>query len=286
VPAQLVREIPGKSKVRLRQGTVTSVDTGAKTAHVTLSDTGIDNIPYLNAPEVDDVVSVLQDGSRLLILGTKGGTASAGDIPDEYLTESEANALYALIGHTHAGSGVTDHGALTGLNDDDHDLYLKDKANGGTAAEVPTHSHAGASTAGTVAYADITGTPAAFPSRTTLTITTGSLADAASEDGTVGFPDGARLLKLNVDRACRVRLYTTSAQRSADASRAIGTDVNIATDHGLLFEYVATAAIDTYLSPATDIFQGDGESTVYYRITNSSGSSHTVAAEFDYLRTE
>lgn len=55
------------------------------------------------------------------------------------------------------GGGVTDHGALTGLTDDDHTQYLKEKASGGTAAEVPTHTHASSSEAGTVAHSDLTG---------------------------------------------------------------------------------------------------------------------------------
>ena len=36
---------------------------------------------------------------------------------------------------------VTDHGTLTGLSDDDHDLYLKKASEGGLGADVPTHAH-------------------------------------------------------------------------------------------------------------------------------------------------
>jgi len=38
------------------------------------------------------------------------------------------------------GGGVTDHGDLTGLADDDHAQYLKEKASGGLAAEIPDHA--------------------------------------------------------------------------------------------------------------------------------------------------
>src|SRR3990167_11329765 len=41
-----------------------------------------------------------------------------------------------------------DHGGLTGLGDDDHTLYLKEKASGGLASETPTHAHSGAAEAG------------------------------------------------------------------------------------------------------------------------------------------
>jgi len=47
--------------------------------------------------------------------------------------------------HTHQNTengGILDHGlALTGLNDDDHTQYLKEKNSGGLALEVPNHNH-------------------------------------------------------------------------------------------------------------------------------------------------
>lgn len=54
--------------------------------------------------------------------------------------------------HSHATTGLqggtVDHGVLTGLTDDDHTIYLKEKASGGTAAEVPAHTHATAAQGG------------------------------------------------------------------------------------------------------------------------------------------
>jgi hypothetical protein len=73
------------------------------------------------------------------------------------------DADYADAVHVHeaAGSGgQLDHGlAITAasLLDDDHTGYLKEKANGGLAAEVPTHTHADAANAGTVAHSALTG---------------------------------------------------------------------------------------------------------------------------------
>jgi hypothetical protein len=44
-----------------------------------------------------------------------------------------------------------DHGAdLAGLGDDDHPQYLKEKASGGTAAEVPEHTHGSAAEGGPI----------------------------------------------------------------------------------------------------------------------------------------
>lgn len=51
---------------------------------------------------------------------------------------------------------LVDHGTLDGLTDDDHTQYLKEKASGGVASEVPTHTHADAGNAGTVDHTSLT----------------------------------------------------------------------------------------------------------------------------------
>jgi hypothetical protein len=217
-----------------------------------------------------------QGDHRHLIGDDKTGYISMplfnGEAPvdgDEFIALLESYGLdISLFTGFGGGGGVTDHGALSGLADDDHPQYLTE-AEADALYSVLAHTH-------TLEY----------PTRTTASVTTASLADLAVETGTINFPDGARLLKLDVDIACRVRLYVTSAQRTADAARAIGTEIDITTDHGLLFEYVATAGIDTYLSPSVDIYEGDGETSTYYSIQNRSGSTDTVTAIFDYLRTE
>lgn len=55
-----------------------------------------------------------------------------------------------------AAHSVPAHDELSGLTDDDHTQYLKEKASGGTAAETPTHAHSGASEAGTISHGDLT----------------------------------------------------------------------------------------------------------------------------------
>ena len=67
------------------------------------------------------------------------GTFASGDYHTEYVREADANWVDLTDGgetalHTHAASGVTDHGDLTGLADDDHTHYL-------TEARHDAHSH-------------------------------------------------------------------------------------------------------------------------------------------------
>lgn len=67
------------------------------------------------------------------------------------LTETQSDAKYAPIAkgvtngdsHDHAGGdgAQIDHGGLAGLADDDHTQYLKEKASGGLALEIPNHDH-------------------------------------------------------------------------------------------------------------------------------------------------
>jgi len=70
-------------------------------------------------------------------------------------TAAVARASSVTIEVSSASAG--DHGVLLGLADDDHTQYLKEKASGGIAAEVPTHTHADAANAGTIDHGALTG---------------------------------------------------------------------------------------------------------------------------------
>lgn len=58
---------------------------------------------------------------------------------------------------TFAAGTVGDHGSLVGLGDDDHGQYLKEKLSGGAASEIPVHTHAGSTEAGTIDHGALTG---------------------------------------------------------------------------------------------------------------------------------
>jgi hypothetical protein len=172
---------------------------------------------------------------------------------------------YGLDGSSFVGGGGggphdhdTDYAAISHTHTHDHD----------TSYAAISHSHS-----------------LAFATRSSVTITTASLADEAVEDDEVTIAAAYRLMTIDVDNACRVRLYKSSAARSADAARPVGTDVDIATDHGLIFEYVATAAIAAMLSPLVDGFCPTG-SDVYYAIQNLSGGTTAIEVTFDFIRTE
>jgi hypothetical protein len=87
-----------------------------------------------------------------------------------------------------------------------------------------------------------TGPAGGLTSRSTASYTTATLAANARETGRInlGTPS-ARVLSISTSVAARVRFYTRTSKRDADAARAIGTLP--ANDHGLLYEVVTTASM-------------------------------------------
>lgn len=121
--------------------------------------------------------------------------------------------------------------------------------------------------------------------RTSYVHTSASIALNASDSSTMAVVAGWRALKASTNRPARVRVYATSAQRTADAARAIGTDPT--GNHGLLFELVTTAAQLSYtLSPAVDFSSDDGTSNFYAAVTNLDTTTGTVVTTYSYIRTE
>jgi hypothetical protein len=127
--------------------------------------------------------------------------------------------------------------------------------------------------------------PTGLRVRSTAAWTTSSLANNAAATGTVTVAAGYRLMQIQTDKAARVRIYTSTAKRDADVSRAVGTDPT--GDHGLLLEWVSTASVlGADLSPLVDGFTADGSASVPYTVTNLSGSTGTVTTTLMWVRTE
>ncbi len=115
----------------------------------------------------------------------------------------------------------------------------------------------------------------------TAAITSSSLANLATQKTTITIAQAYRVLKVQTDRAARVRLYTTTAARDADELRAAGTDP--AVNAGVLMDVVTTAGMLTIsLSPVVDGWLAEGTS-IPISITNLSGSTSTVVATLTYV---
>jgi len=123
-------------------------------------------------------------------------------------------------------------------------------------------------------------------SRSTATGTTGSLADAAEADLDITGFKSYMLLTVTTDRAARVRLYTTGAASTADASTAAGTDPT--SDAGVIAEVITTGAQTVTISPGALGFNLEGTPTtnIPTRVTNKSGGTSTVQVTLNILQLE
>ena len=118
----------------------------ANTGAATLAVNGLAATPIKKQNDQDLATGDIEAGQIVTVV------YDAGPTPDVFQMQSQTAA---------ASGGVTDHGALTGLTDDDHTQYLKEKASGGTAAEIPEHSHLSTATGGVISrviYGELTDT--------------------------------------------------------------------------------------------------------------------------------
>lgn len=119
--------------------------------------------------------------------------------------------------------------------------------------------------------------------RSTRVVTTGALANLASQTGNAVMPDTVvALLTIQADRACWVRLYTDAGAQAADASRSFGVQPTAGT--GVLAEFVFTGAATIPTSPVPWLCNDEGApaSRVFYSIQNRSGSLSTVTVTLGY----
>jgi hypothetical protein len=127
---------------------------------------------------------------------------------------------------------------------------------------------------------------AVVQTRQTFSTTTGSLTNNG-----VAYPDVTAyksylLLKIQVDRAAWVTVYTSSAARSADTSRDI--DVDPLPGSGVLAEIITTGAQTQLLTPAVIGFNDEASpvNTIYLKVVNRSGTTGTVTVNLTALKLE
>jgi hypothetical protein len=120
-----------------------------------------------------------------------------------------------------------------------------------------------------------------------VVITTASLADDAEETGTTTLGKSGLILTVSVDVECWVRLYGTSAERTADNARLITEDpddlVPVLAD--LLF-LDGTTTIDC--APLIGYTNRDGSpaTTIYYSVINKSGGASAIEVTITRLKLE
>jgi hypothetical protein len=127
---------------------------------------------------------------------------------------------------------------------------------------------------------------AGFASRVSIPGTTATLANGATGNITIAGFKGYILYKIETSVAAWVRIYTTSAARSADSSRTEGVDP--LPGAGVLAEVITTGAATISMTPGVIGFNDDNAptSSIYLAITNKSGTSSTVTTTLTILQIE
>ena len=133
----------------------------------------------------------------------------------------------------------------------------------------------------------ITGATNGLQARKTTTVTTASIANAASQDiNFIGVGKSYGLLKIQVDKAAWVILYTSQAARTADSARLETTDP--LPGSGVIAEIISTAGVVQGITPGTIGWNDEPTPTtdVYAKVVNKSGSTGTVAVTLTTVQLE
>lgn len=123
--------------------------------------------------------------------------------------------------------------------------------------------------------------------RTTVAITSSSLAPAAQQQATIALPAGYRLYKIVTTKPARVRLYTTAAKQAADLSRGLAGVPS--GDHGLVFEFQSSSSLlSADILPMVDgvDLSTTPSGAVPITIDNLDSSTGATTVTFTYVRTE
>jgi hypothetical protein len=166
-------------------------------------------------------------------------------------------------------------------------LYL-DIAFRGTAGTRAYNVHFDRLLLGATGSTGATGATGPAASRVTASVTTVSLADAASGTYTITGFKGYALLSLQVDHGAWVTIYMTTAARSADSSRSITTDPTPGS--GVIAESITSGAgaSTTYFTPALIGYSAESPPTtnIPIKVYNNSGTTTTITVTLTLIKLE
>ncbi len=122
--------------------------------------------------------------------------------------------------------------------------------------------------------------------RTTRSAATSSIANDASANITVSGFKSYALLSIQTSAAAWVTVYSTTAARTADASRTITDDPTPGS--GVLAEVITSGAQTQVFSPGVFGYNDEGTPTtdIYLKVVNKSGSSAAITVTLKLLQLE
>lgn len=123
-------------------------------------------------------------------------------------------------------------------------------------------------------------------SRTTANASTGTLADGAAANVSIGAAKSYLLLKVQTSAAAWVTLYTDTSSRSSDSTRLETTDP--APGSGVIAEVITNAASTQIITPGVMGWNDDATpgTQVYAKVVNKSGGSANITVTITYVALE
>ena len=261
-----------------------------QTGNITIG-SGSNNVDFPSGTSVDftgATVTGLSSGASVTISDDAPGSPSAGDL----WWESDTGKLKIYYSDTDSNQWVdaspSGGGGLSAVVDDTTPQLGGNLDAQSTYKIVNLVDPTAAQDAATKAYVDASGGGgSSLQSRTTKDGVTGFLIDGGQASVDITGFKGYALLKVYTSRAARVRIYTDDASRTADASRAEGTDPTA--DAGVVAEVITTTANETVLiSPGAFGFNNESTptTTIPTMITNKSGSTQAITVTLTLLQLE
>lgn len=131
-------------------------------------------------------------------------------------------------------------------------------------------------------------TATGLQARRAAQIVTPATAQNAHAIGAVALPSGSQIIRVAADKASRVRLYMTAADRDAagEAARAFGADP--VGDHGLVLD-VQDGAAALAIRPSGALgynFDNPVVDQLYYRVTQLAAAGGVITVDLTYVQLE
>ncbi len=251
-----------------------SLATNATTDSITITNTQSSTNAF-GTISVSGQFNVVADGlSDILTLVAGTGISLTNDPTADSITitNTSTGTTYGISSETNAGGAAL---RLTGSNATTDEVIF---AAGSNVTITRTDAN-------TITIAASGGSSA--PNRTTASVATSSLADAATDatKNIVGFK-GYALLKIQTSAAAWVRIYVSDAARTADSSRNELTDPNPGS--GVIAEVITTGAETVVMSPAVFGFNNESSPTtnIPISVTNKSGGSAAITVTLTLIQLE
>jgi hypothetical protein len=217
---------------------------------------------------ITDAPSVLTD------LGISDGAANT-----VLTTNGSGTFTFAtnLSGVSLVNAGSVGFAAGTVVNEFSTDGTLAGNSNSAVPVESAVKTYVDTAVAGA-------GGSEGLATRTTAAVTTNSIGNDATENVSITGFKSYMLMSIQTSSAAWVRLYTSSANRTADAGRGEGVDP--APDAGVIAEVLTNGAQTIEFGPAVLGWNSANDTTIYAAVKNKSGGTATITTTLNLLKLE